>query len=116
MTSAVPDELRDRLIEAGARAMVDVSALPEWMQVPALGKRLAPVAEVVVDAVLPLVRAELAAAEQRGAEKAAQAIEAEYEHAKATAHRSLSPIPRYSLTYDYAARLAREAVPEEPQR
>jgi hypothetical protein len=61
VTSAVPDELRDRLIEAAAR----------WLAAPAdpsLLSRSGVTWELsggLVDAVLPLVRAELAAAEQR---------------------------------------------------
>jgi hypothetical protein len=57
VTSAVPgDELRDRLIEAAAHALV--------MAYPGRPEHRHQEAGTAVDAVLPLVRAELAAAEQ----------------------------------------------------
>lgn len=37
------------------RALVNVSRLPEWMQVPALGRDMRPLGELVADTVAPLI-------------------------------------------------------------
>lgn len=99
------DEIdRDRLVKATTAVLVHVMRLPEWMQVPALGRDMRPLAELTVDAVLPLFRQ----ARYDGAQTAAKAIE---NHRDAVLwepmHEKLRPIRQH---LDVAARLAREAV------
>lgn len=60
------DDLRERLVKAGVTDIRHNVLLPEWMQLPALGRDMTPLSELVVDAVLPLIREELAEAERRG--------------------------------------------------
>jgi hypothetical protein len=77
---------RDALIRAGTLALVSVTRLPEWMQVPALGRHMTPVAELVVDALLPLLAEALSRARQQGKregrEEVAEAIRDDRERAE----------------------------------
>lgn len=45
----------DAAVEAAGEALADVSRLPEWMQTPALGQDLKPVAQLAVEAVWKLL-------------------------------------------------------------
>jgi hypothetical protein len=63
-----------------------------------------------VDAVLPLVRAEIAAAERRGAEGAAQAIKRRADQLAADPT-ATTLMYRAAIIYDCAAHLARKTVP-----
>jgi type II secretory pathway pseudopilin PulG len=86
------DDLRDRLTDVVQRAF-------RWRQD----------ADTVAAAVLPLVRAEIAAAERRGAERAAQAIAAEREAYATQAGRWYDPA--YFEGLQRSSQLARAAVP-----
>ena len=46
------EALRPQLVEAVVRSLVQNSALPDWMQAPALGRDMTPLAEIAVDAIL----------------------------------------------------------------
>lgn len=51
----LPATDRARLEQAAVRALVRNSAVPEWLQLPSLGRDMTPIAELVVDAVEPVV-------------------------------------------------------------
>jgi hypothetical protein len=79
----VADELptadRDALVWQGTKSLVNALRLPKWMQLPALGQDVTPVAELVVDALLPHLAVLLDRARQQGRDEgregAAQPIE-----------------------------------------
>lgn len=66
---------RGALTEVLTRSLVNVSLLPKWMQSPALGRDMRPLAEMQADAILASdwLAADRAAAEKRGAERVAEA-------------------------------------------
>ena len=49
------EELRDEVAGVLITKLVNVTNLPEWMQVPALGKPMRPLANMLADALVPLL-------------------------------------------------------------
>lgn len=58
MTPDLPTALTDALENATVRSLVNVTDLPPWMQVAALGRDMRPLAEHVVAALAPLIVAD----------------------------------------------------------
>lgn len=103
------DEIdRERLVTAALKVLVRNARLPEWMQIDALGQDMRPLAELVVDAVLPEVQAWETAAERRGMD----AVEKIFDEMWASNEYSDQMKPSMNFAADFAqgVDMAREAV------